>query len=660
MQDKKGLRLLPYILLVAVLVFEILPLVYYNLFPKTMFMDQDYAKIVRHIIEIGDRRQIFLPNWDYLTTGEFDCAAPIALLIYMITGNIYVGFGIANIVNMALWGYIVFRLLGIAGVDVKFRMLAYAIVLLPYDFGMLAYTNMMFFCGGQYVYKTMVPVLFTLALVIPAKEWKKPGNLFVYVLLFFLSFLTALSGGLYVLMCGIAPIVVCYIISLISNKNKDDIGYKAIIAGIVVIMALIGRKLCVMVGVDPASSSLEIRKSFDYIGVFNSVANYLFQLFNPFPSKGISPTSIEGISLCAKWVIIFVILLGLSFIPRAFGIYLCKDTEEEADTRSLVSSFLISVFVWNFAIMFMTMSSPRYHLIGLLPLIMVSIIALDDFWKRCNDVIKNILPLMLGLLIVIITYNSTNMLRDGYYTGGDGYYGVTMEQFAEFIDYLDENDIGTVFFADNSELPEFLRAIDTKRAYETYMSGDGSVINYDFYVSERDRAAYTDRNVILVKEESLENLPEYILDNYKKVYTFSDFEVLFSETNPIDGIVMIDSGLRTIDLATTPEYKYVGEIDGSGYMHTSEIGKVLESPVLRVNEPFTFKVNYSAPAGSSAIVKFHEFDDYYGRDEGVVYELDPDKTEIEVTADKPGNYLIVVENQGEQEIIIKEIEFNGT
>ncbi len=34
--------------------------------------------------------------------------------------------------------------------------------------------------------------------------------------------------------------------------------------------------------------------------------------------------------------------------------------------------------------------------------------------------------------------------------------------------------------------------------------------------------------------------------------------------------------------------------------------------------------------------------------------------EIEVQVDNPGNYLIVVENQNDTEIIVKEIVFNGT
>lgn len=662
MQKKIRLEQILFVLLGVIILFEMYPLFRYNLFPKSVFVDQDYAKIIRHVVEMGDKKQIFLPYWDYLTTGEFDSAAPIALVIYMITGDAFLGFGIANIVNIFLWGWIIYKLLGIAGVDKSFRLLAYAIVLLPYDFGMLSYTNMMFFCGGQYVYKTMVPVLFTLALATPVKEWKKAGNIVVYVLLFFLSFLTALSGGLYVLICGIAPIVICVLVSILNGKDKESALYRIVITGTVVLMGLIGRRLCIIAGVDPASSSMEIRKTTDYISIFNSVFNYLIQLFNPFSKGGVSPTSFDGFVSCAKWVIIFGILMGLVYIPKAFGIYLChkKDnTEDTVDVKTFIVTLLISVFAWNFLIMYMTTSSPRYHLIGLIPLMLVAVITLENFWSKCNDIVRVLLPVGICICIVIINYDAMINLSTSYYRRGDKYYGVSMYQCSELIDYLDEKNIGTVFWVDNSELPELMRAFDKDRVYETYLSDSNSVINYDYYYSERDRASYSARNLIMVEKDKISDLPNYIVDNYTKTEEFGRYEMLLGETNPIDGIVMVKPGLTTVDLASSPEYIFEGDIDGSGYLHTNQAGKVLESPVLRVSEPFTVKVNYSLDSDGAAIIKIHEFDDYYGRDEGVSYELNPNDTEININVEKAANYLIVVQKQDQKEMVVKEIIFNG-
>ncbi len=659
MQKKNALYSITVGFLIAVVSFEIISLMYLNLFPQSAFWDQDFAKIVRHIVEMGDRRKILLPHWDYLTTGEFDCAAPVALIIYMLTGNISLGFGIANIVNIFLWGFVIFKLFSLAGLDIRYKLLAFAMVILPYDFGMLSYTNMMFFCGGQYVNKTLVPVLLITALVLSPKDWKKPGNILVYVLLLFLSFLTALSGGLYVLVCGIAPIVVCLIISFISGKNREYLGYRALVSIAVVILALFGRKLCNRVGVDPASNSLTIRSTNDYVSVLNDVVNNFLQLFKPFFTSGVEATSFNGIIVCLRWVIVFVVIMGLSFIPRAFGLYLCKDEEKrELSIRAMVEMMLVSVFAWNAVILFMTMSSPRYHLIGSISLMLVSVFAVEAFLEKGQDVVKALVAIALGTAIALVNYSSVYDMGMGYFEAGKRYYDLSIDQCNELISYLDENGIDTVFFVDNTELPEFLRAYDKSRVYETYLADNGSVINYDFYYTERDRSAYSDRNLLLVEGDSKEKLPEYITENYTKVQDFGRYEAFLSDTNPIDGMVLIEAGLTTIDMATTPGYKYVGKIDGSGWLHTGEEGKVLESDLLYFSEAGNVVVNYSVDEPTATKIILYDYDENYGRSENTSFEALPESTKAEFNVEHAGYYLITVEKADDKDVVIKDIIFN--
>ena len=48
----------------AVLVIEFILLIYYNLFHIRDAVDQDYAKILRHVIEMANHHTLFLPNWE--------------------------------------------------------------------------------------------------------------------------------------------------------------------------------------------------------------------------------------------------------------------------------------------------------------------------------------------------------------------------------------------------------------------------------------------------------------------------------------------------------------------------------------------------------------------------------------------------------------------
>ena len=94
-------------ILTGVLLVEFIFLIYYNLFHIRDAVDQDYAKILRHVIEMARHHTLFLPNWEYLTTGEMDAASLPAILFYLITKNIYLSYGLADILNIGIWSFTV-------------------------------------------------------------------------------------------------------------------------------------------------------------------------------------------------------------------------------------------------------------------------------------------------------------------------------------------------------------------------------------------------------------------------------------------------------------------------------------------------------------------------------------------------------------------------
>lgn len=48
-------------------------------------------------METAKHKILFLPNWQYLTTGEMDAASLPALLFYFVTKNIYLSYGLAGV-----------------------------------------------------------------------------------------------------------------------------------------------------------------------------------------------------------------------------------------------------------------------------------------------------------------------------------------------------------------------------------------------------------------------------------------------------------------------------------------------------------------------------------------------------------------------------------
>ena len=88
-------------LLLAVLQFVLIA--GFNLFDTPRAVDSDSAKLFLHAMEIAENKTLLLPGWIYTTTLEIDTAMLPAIPIYLLTGNIYLSFGIANILILSFF-----------------------------------------------------------------------------------------------------------------------------------------------------------------------------------------------------------------------------------------------------------------------------------------------------------------------------------------------------------------------------------------------------------------------------------------------------------------------------------------------------------------------------------------------------------------------------
>lgn len=90
----------------GLVVIEIACLIFYNLAANYVF-DQDTAKLMYHTIKMWENKSLIIPDWTYMTTGEWDCSSILAMPIYGITGNIILSFAIANVLNIVVFSAII-------------------------------------------------------------------------------------------------------------------------------------------------------------------------------------------------------------------------------------------------------------------------------------------------------------------------------------------------------------------------------------------------------------------------------------------------------------------------------------------------------------------------------------------------------------------------
>lgn len=632
------------IVLIVILAIELLFLIYVNLFRLTDVIDVDFARVLRHTVEMGDRRQLFLPNWNYITTAELDHSALFAIPLYILTGNIMVSYGIANLINIALWCFVLCTLLELTGLKRRYRLLAAVLVFTFYDFGMLAYTNMLFFGAGHYTHKVLIPLMFVTLMLMPADRRRKPASIILYVICAGLLFVTSVSSGIYVFICGIFPVIAytvfTYIIKGQDESGRGDIVYHAIMSLSSVLVAGGGIIVCKVRDISP-NSELAMIKYMDEIreNPFSTFLD-LMEMFRVFPEKSTPVMSLGSVMSILRLFIFAVILIaGLHSVGK-------KPAEQ----------MLITVFLWNYFILFVSGSQQRYHILGAVPLMICAVIRLSELMDKDDDLR---LMLYISLIMAVVLLNLYQVLWGSrQYLHREDY---SKAVNSAVIGFMEENDAGTAFAVYESGYGmEWLRAADKTRHYETYIPDTGEVVNHDFYHSDKDRSEYTDRNVIMATSDEYENCPYYIKENYVLKTDIYNYDLYISEHNPIDGIAGEIEGMDAIDLATSPGYDAYGIIDSCGYLDsdpvsTGDAGEVIVSPELDITLPCTWILNYSKDTETESVVEL-----YMDGSLTDTLTLEADREQVRYVFPQDGEYKIIIRRSGDGGLKIREMEFNTT
>lgn len=236
------------VVLVGILAIQLLLIAFCNLTLIDKNIDCDNAKLFVHTMNMWREKSLLIPGWSYTTTLELDCSSILALPLYGILGNIYLAYGIANILFVLIFIAVLFYMFD--GEKVEYPLLAANFVCIPYSLGMLAYFNMMFFCGSQYIMKILIPLLFVgVLLQMDGRRGEHKKKLIVMSGLYIgLVLLTSVSSGVYVTFTGLIPVIAAYALyKLFKYERVHPLFYVLVvltglclIAGVMVNNAVMG------------------------------------------------------------------------------------------------------------------------------------------------------------------------------------------------------------------------------------------------------------------------------------------------------------------------------------------------------------------------------------------------------------------------------------
>ncbi len=519
--------------LLILLVFQFGLMAHSNLTLIWKSIDCDLAKLFVHIAEVCKQKTLLLEGWDYLTTLEWDCSSLLAIPFYGVTHSITLSFGLANIIQMGCFLWLIFFLH--RGEDSICPLLCINLLMIPYRTGMLDYYNMLFFGGGQYIIKVFLPLLLIgIILYMEAKsndKQQRRSDIVIWILMAVflgLLFLSAMSSGVYVTVCGIFPVFMVYIGYKFFKWEK--ISNSAVLLMICSgILALAGWRINVKLMGGALGNSMKLCSVHQLLDSISSCFFGIFELFGgATESFEIPVLSIAGIQIVAKSCLVLTILIsGIISIARQI--------RKKGNLRSLL---LLAVFLWNYFVL--NTSFPRagsmtyeyrYHLIGIVPLICAACSLWIEGIRKLHRRQQNCLyaaGLMAILFLCVTSYKNL-------YSQGE-----LNPDLKELCAYVKEFDVDYIYMYNDIGSSEICRLI----LEEPYFMKDGVSTEgndmeclclleegvtyaYDYYNKYNDVPMQTENALVAVNEAQYLFGDSMEIAGYKlkKIHTVANWDI---------------------------------------------------------------------------------------------------------------------------------------
>lgn len=476
-------------LFLALVIVQFAMAAFFNLAYTQRAVDTDSAKLFVHAMEMSKNNTLLIPDWEYTTTMEWDTAALLAIPFYKATGNVYLSFGIANILLLAFFVFVVKTLFERFRVEKRFTWMACSLFLIPYAFGMLDYFNMLFFNGSQYMFRVLLPLWMLMLLKTPAEKRKKPG-VWVLAALFLVSVvLASVSSGTYIVVACIFPVVllVIYDVLLSSDHRKYDRA-QYVFLGITLLFSVLGMAVSMRLDSAGFGNEMKLLNWFDLRYYRDSCVEGFFRLFGAMPGEETKVLSVAGAAfLCKLFLVCAMVAALIGNVKRQ----LFSGKKENG-----LAFFLTGISLINFIILFCcetrynTLNNTmehRYYLVAVVPMLLAFPLRYQEWERKWSSYLKRVMSAAVPAGIFFVTVF-------GYYTAHENLdlYGYC-DTLCAYFDTLDAKNI--IFLSDRASA-ECCRLKDQGHLYSTYET-DGYMNVVDYYRAQTKREYYEDRHVLV-------------------------------------------------------------------------------------------------------------------------------------------------------------------
>ena len=467
--------------------------------------------------------------WVDQTSTFLDSSTLLAALLYGIFGNLFVAYGIANIIVLILILVSMSSLLQKIGVNSLSRFFAINLVICPYltegfflhinDLGYFSNT-----LGGPQFYglRVLIVLLIIREYIVTSKTRKMD---IVGYITFPLCVLAGLSSGFYIIAMIILPYMLYEVFKTFRDNNiRILFKFEAIYSYICLVCVLLGKVF--------ASRVLHINISdnktwIPLISFFDSIAAPFLGFLKllgvlPLDSYEISVATMEGIYRLFPMLIFIVIVIAV--------ITLCvkKIKKKEKNNQEIVR-YLLTIVVVNYVLLaffnvryISVIFEERYLITTFFVLVLLVAIYI-------NELDENRLfswAVMVGLFVAILC---NNCVSDRKYLAinNDSW---QMEKIKQIVD---ENDTKLIYIWDETPVADCtgraMRAYDLDNIYKC-VKVDGTYNHWGDYVYFDNNTDYDGSTLFIVPKENC-SIPDSVLNGYEFLEDLDNVCIYKSDNN---------------------------------------------------------------------------------------------------------------------------------
>lgn len=575
---------------------QIFLICYLNLVQMPYFTGFDASAYYVLAHEMVTQQQLMVDHFVFNTTTMlWDSPLILAAILHFFLDDIFLCYGIANIISSFFLMFTVYLLCDALGIGFRGKIMVFSLLLTPfvsnyYGLNDLGYYSMLFISMGAYAWR--LPCILWVQLMFI--EWDKNGvnrqNIWKFALGFSFLSLNLLSSGSFLLVFAIAPLVLFVLMrGLVEDKwwnvHHNSILILPIFFILTVLCHFVTTRIFGFYSLDTGSFWVSLPLFFENL---QSIYLGFMELLGGMPLQGnMEVFTVEGILYGIRLFLTLLLLLGGSFI----GI---KTLKERKNTGRLVLLNLIFSHLLIFSFLYTkygaTIFEIRYLIFLTVALMFFLGIFVEEVAKWKNKSFSTFMALAVGVSLISVNVSSHIMLQEEK----------TDYDFLKVLaDYLGEGEEKVVFFAGKSDyfqaVAANMRAVDFTKTYkyspdlkEIYHCGD-----YNYF---DENASYEGGTILITVPWMFSQLDSVFQEAYELDYSFPEEEIYIyrSSENVVDlALGFHEHGLnRDFPYTNGVEINQErGEINELGhYVNDGKEAFLLSSSFL-VEDDYTFDIS---------------------------------------------------------------------